>query len=101
MKLHAVDLVIIAFYMLAMAAMGFWIKKKATKSTDAFFLADRGIPWWMLGLSGCSSYIDIGGTMGMVGVLYYLGFKGIWATNICSIQGHLSVWQGVNMQRRC
>ncbi len=82
MNLQAVDLAIIAVYMLAMAAMGFWIKKRATKSTDAFFLADRGIPWWMLGLSGCSSYIDIGGTMGMVGVLYYMGLKGIWATNI-------------------
>jgi SSS family solute:Na+ symporter len=76
------DLVIIGVYMAAMAAMGFWLKKRATGRLDAFFLGGRGIPWWMLGLSGCSSYIDIGGTMGMVGVLYYLGLKGIWATNI-------------------
>ena len=36
----------------------------------------------MLGLSGCSSYIDIGGTMAMVGVLFYLGLKSIWITHV-------------------
>ncbi len=82
MKLATVDLVIIGLYLAAMAWMGFWLKKKASQRLDAFFLGGRGIPWWMLGLSGCSSYIDIGGTMGMVGVLYYLGLKGIWATNV-------------------
>ncbi len=36
----------------------------------------------MLGLSGCSSYIDIGGTMAMVGAMFYLGLKSLWATHI-------------------
>jgi len=36
----------------------------------------------MLGLSGCSSYIDIGGTMSMIGLLFYLGLKSLWATHI-------------------
>ncbi len=82
MKLEALDLAIVAVYLLAMAWVGFWVKKKATRGLDAYFLADRGLPWWMLGLSGCSSYIDIGGTMSMVGLLYYVGMKGLWATHI-------------------
>ena len=36
----------------------------------------------MLGLSGCSSYIDIGGTMSMIGAIFYLGLKSLWATHI-------------------
>jgi len=36
----------------------------------------------MLGLSGCSSYIDIGGTMALVGAMFYLGLKSIWITHI-------------------
>jgi len=36
----------------------------------------------MLGLSGCSSYIDIGGTMALVGAMFYLGVKSIWMTHI-------------------
>ena len=62
--------------------VGFVIKKKATKRLDSYFLADRNVPWWMLGLAGCSSYIDIGGTMSMVGILFYLGLKSLWATHI-------------------
>jgi len=82
MKLHFIDMLIIIGYLMLVALMGFWIKKRATKHLDSYFLADRNIPWWMLGFSGCSSYIDIGGTMAMIGALYYLGLKSIWATHI-------------------
>ncbi len=82
MNLHWIDLVIIVVYLLAVASIGFLVKKRATKKLDSYYLADRNIPWWMLGLSGCSSYIDIGGTMSMIGAVFYLGLKSMWATHI-------------------
>jgi Na+/proline symporter len=82
MNLHWIDLTIIAIYLFAVAMIGFAVKKRATKKLDSFYLADRNVPWWMLGLSGCSSYIDIGGTMSMIGALFYLGLKSVWATHI-------------------
>ena len=82
MQLHPIDLVIIAAYLLLNALIGVYIQKRATKQVDSYFLADRNVPWWMLGLSGCSSYIDIGGTMALVGALFYLGLKTVWMTNI-------------------
>jgi Na+/proline symporter len=82
MNLHWIDLTIIAIYLFAVAMIGFVVKKRATKKLDSFYLADRKVPWWMLGLSGCSSYIDIGGTMAMIGALFYLGLKSLWATHI-------------------
>jgi SSS family solute:Na+ symporter len=82
MKLHAVDLAIIAGYLILNAFVGFYVRKRATKQTDSYFLADRNVPWWMLGLSGCSSYIDIGGTMALVGAMFYLGLKSVWMTHI-------------------
>ena len=82
MRLHPLDLAIIALYLVAMAFIGVWVRKQATKQLDSYYLADRNIPWWMLGLSGCSSYIDVGGTMVMVGALYYLGLKAIWITHV-------------------
>ena len=81
-QLHPLDLSIVALYLLAMAMIGVWVRKQATKQLDSYYLADRNIPWWMLGLSGCSSYIDVGGTMALVGALYYLGLKAIWITHI-------------------
>ncbi|MEW5901277.1 MAG: hypothetical protein AB1715_07440, partial [Acidobacteriota bacterium] len=82
MSLHPLDLAIIGVYLLLMAMIGFLIKKRATRMLDSYFLGDRNVPWWMLGLAGCSSYIDIGGTMSMVGALFYLGLKSLWATHI-------------------
>ena len=82
MKLHWIDLLIIFLYLCIVAMIGFWVRKKATKHLDGFYLADRNIPWWMLGLSGCSSYIDIGGTMALVGAMFYLGLQAIWLTHI-------------------
>jgi SSS family solute:Na+ symporter len=82
MNLHPVDLVIIAVYLAGVASVGFLVKRRATKKLDSYFLADRNVPWWMLGLSGCSSYIDVGGTMSMIGALFYLGLKSLWATHI-------------------
>ena len=82
MNLHWIDLTIIAIYLFGVAMIGFVVKKRATKKLDSFYLADRNVPWWMLGLSGCSSYIDIGGTMSMIGALFYLGLKSVWATHI-------------------
>jgi len=82
MNLHWIDLSIIIFYLLLVALIGFWIKNRATAGLDSYYLAGRNIPWWMLGFAGCSSYIDIGGTMAMVGALYYLGLKSVWMTHI-------------------
>jgi len=82
MELHPIDLAIIGLYFVANALIGFYVHKKATRQADSYFLADRNVPWWMLGLSGCSSYIDIGGTMALVGAMFYLGLKSIWMTHI-------------------
>ena len=82
MELHPIDLAIIAAYLVLNALIGFYVQKKATSNVGAYFLADRDVPWWMLGLSGCSSYIDIGGTMALVGAMFYLGLKSIWMTHI-------------------
>jgi Na+/proline symporter len=82
MNLHPVDLVIIGVYLVLVSLVGVVIRKRATKKLDSYYLGDRNVPWWMLGLSGCSSYIDIGGTMSMIGALFYLGLKSMWATHI-------------------
>ncbi len=82
MNLAWQDVSIIAVYLVLVAFIGLWIKKKATSSIDYYYLAGRNMPWWVLGFAGCSSYIDIGGTMAMVGALYYLGLKSVWMTHI-------------------
>jgi Na+/proline symporter len=82
MNLHWIDLTIILAYLVGVALVGFLIRKKASSGLDHYYLAGRNLPWWVLGIAGCSSYIDIGGTMALVGALFYLGLKTVWMTNI-------------------
>ncbi len=82
MNLHWIDLLIVLVYLIGVALVGFLIRKKASTGLDNYYLAGRNLPWWVLGIAGCSSYIDIGGTMALVGALFYLGLKSVWMTNI-------------------
>jgi len=78
MRLHPVDLLIIAAYFVATLAVGFWISKRASRSIESYFLGGNEIPWYMLGLSNASGMFDISGTMWMVYLLFVYGLKSIW-----------------------
>ena len=82
MTLQPLDLVIVAVYMIITIQVGVWFRKRAMKRLAAYYLADREVSWWMVGLSGCSSYTDIGGTMLITGLLFYVGLKSVWILHI-------------------
>ncbi|MBB4155534.1 SSS family transporter [Sphingomonas jinjuensis] len=64
--LAAIDLAIIAIYMLAMLAMGFnFYSRTRADNADEFFLGNRRIPFWAAGLS------MFAGTIGSVNYLAY------------------------------
>lgn len=82
MKLGWIDLTIVVVYLVAVAMVGFLVRKKASSGLDNYYLAGRNLPWWVLGIAGCSSYIDVTGIMVLVGALFYLGIKAVWMTSI-------------------
>ena len=80
--LSLLDGVIVGVYTLAVVLIGVLVSRRATTGVDAYFLADRKLPWWMLGIAGCSSYIDVSNTMAMIGLLFYTGLQGVWLTHV-------------------
>jgi len=80
--LQPLDLIIVAVYMIITVQVGVWFRKRSMKRLAAYYLADREVSWWMVGLSGCSSYTDIGGTMLITGLLFYVGLKSVWILHI-------------------
>lgn len=78
MQLHPIDIAIVIAYLVATMAIGTAFRRRATKRLTSYYLADRQATWWMIGLSGCSSYVDIGGTMLIIGLMYYVGIKSVW-----------------------
>jgi solute:Na+ symporter, SSS family len=76
--MHSVDLAIIAAYMVLMIVVGVWVTRKAARNPEAYFLAGKSLPWWIIGIAHGSSGIDITGTMWFVTMLFVYGVKATW-----------------------
>ncbi len=78
MKLGAVDIGIIIVYLILTVMIGFILTKKASKGLNSYFLADKGLPYWILGVSNASGMFDITGTMWLVYITFVYGLKSIF-----------------------
>ena len=78
MKLHLLDVLIIAAYFIATILIGFRVSKRGSKDLDSYVLGGKSLPWYMLGISDASGMFDISGTMWMVYILFVYGLKSIW-----------------------
>lgn len=80
MGLHSIDVAVIVGYLLFISAVGLMVSKKAKGSIDSYFLGGRSLPWFLLGISGMATFIDMGGTANQAAWYYLLGAKGFWLT---------------------
>ena len=78
MKLSALDISIVLFYLFAVAAIGVVMQKRAKANKEAYMLGGNALPWYALGLSNASGMFDISGTMWMVMLAFVYGLKSIW-----------------------
>ena len=78
MSLSPLDIVIVVLYIASVIVVGVIAKRKAAAGLESYFLGNRQLPWWMLAMSGSSSYFDITGTMWIVSILVMAGLKGMW-----------------------
>src|SRR5215469_11185131 len=72
-SLRPLDLIVIAIYFAAVAFIGLKFMRRQ-KSTETYFVADRKIPWWAMGLSVFATIIS------SITFIAYPGaaFKGNW-----------------------
>ena len=77
-RVDAIDLVIIGIYMVAILLAGTYLTRLAKRGIDSYFLGERKIPWWGLGLSGTASYFDVSGVMWTVAFAYIMGQRFMW-----------------------
>ena len=78
MRLGTIDLSILIGYFVLITLVGLLVSKKASGSIGEYFLGGRSIPWYILGLSGMATFVDISGTAFQVKYFYLLGVKGYW-----------------------
>ena len=78
MNLHAIDIAIIAAYLLTSVLVGYWVSHRASKDMKAYFLGGNTMPWYVLGVSNASGMFDISGTMLLVSWMFVYGLKSVW-----------------------
>src|SRR3989339_578186 len=76
--MHTLDYAIVGLYLVAMVVIGLIVTRKASSGIDGFFLGNRDMPWWMLGISGMASNLDITGTMINTALIFALGVQGFF-----------------------
>lgn len=75
--MHIVDIIIFVVYFLAMIGVGLYFFKKNT-NTDEYFVGDRKMSSWHIGLSVVATDVGGGFSIGLGGLGFALGISGSW-----------------------
>ncbi|MEN6383845.1 MAG: sodium:solute symporter [Phycisphaerales bacterium] len=76
--LTGIDYIVIIIYFAILLFIGLYLKQKASKSIEHYFLGGKSLPWWALGISGMAAWLDMTGTMVIVSFLYLLGPRALF-----------------------
>ncbi len=96
--MQAIDYAIVGLYVLATIGIGIAARRRAARSVESYYLADKSMPWYMLGLSNASDMYDVTGTMWLVTLCVVYGLKSIWIPwvwpvfNQIFLMVYLSTW---------
>ena len=66
MNLHAIDIAIFVVFIVAVVAVGI-LTSRHEKDSESYFLAGRGLPWWLIGFSLIAANISTEQFVGMSG----------------------------------
>ena len=98
MNIHGFDIDIIIAYFVTVIVAGILVSRKAGENMESYFLANKSIPWYVLGVSNAASMFDITGTMWLVMLLFVYGLKSVWLPwlwpmfNQIFLMVYLAVW---------
>ncbi len=76
--LNGTDYTVIILYFLVLLGLGVFLQKRASTNIESYFLGGHKVPWWALGISGMSSFLDMAGTMLIVSFLFMIGPRGLY-----------------------
>ncbi len=96
--MQPIDIGIVVAYLLGTIAIGLYVRQRAARSLEAYYLGGKTLPWYLLGISNASGMFDISGTMWLVTLCVVYGMKSVWIPwlwpvfNQVFLMVYLSVW---------
>ncbi|MBI2204867.1 MAG: Na+:solute symporter [Candidatus Rokubacteria bacterium] len=100
MTLTAIDWVVIALYFVATAIVGLWYARRASASTEEFFLSGRTMPWWLAGTSMVATTFAADTPLAVTGITVKNGIAGNWIWWSMVMSGLLTVVFYARLWRR-
>jgi SSS family solute:Na+ symporter len=100
MKLTSWDWLAIAVYFLANILIGLYYRKRATRSTEDFFVGGRNVTWWLAGTSMVATTFAADTPLAVTGLVAKNGIAGNWIWWSMLMSGMLTVFFFARLWRR-
>ena len=100
MTITTLDWVIIIFFLILFAGIGIYVSKQAGKDSKSFFLSDRNMPWWLLGVSMVATTFAADTPNFVAGVIREDGVFGNWIWWSFLLTGMLTVFFYAKLWRK-
>ncbi len=100
MRLTLVDWLAIAAYFVANIAIGLYYRRRATGSTEEFFVGGRQVSWWLAGTSMVATTFAADTPLTVTGLVAASGIAGNWLWWTYLMSGMLTVFFFARLWRR-
>src|SRR5205823_11710325 len=100
MKITFADWCVVAVYFLVNLLIGLYYRKKASGSTDDFFLSGREVSWWLAGTSMVAATFAADTPLAVTGLVATQGIAGNWLWWSLLFSGMMTVFFFARMWRR-
>jgi SSS family solute:Na+ symporter len=98
--LTPIDWYIIIFYIILVIGIGVYLSRRATKNIESYFIADRKLPWWLLGTSIVATTFAADTPLVVSGLIKTKGIAGNWYWWSAAMGGMLGVFFYSHLWRR-
>ena len=100
MQLTLLDWLAIAAYFAANVAIGLYYRRRATGSTEEYFVSGRDVSWWLAGTSMVATTFAADTPLAVTGLVARYGIAGNWLWWSMLMSGMLTVFFYARLWRR-
>lgn len=100
MRLTSFDLIVILCYLGFSLAIGLYLRRRATRSVDDFFVSGREVTWWLAGTSMVATTFAADTPLVVAGLVARNGIAGNWVWWSLVASGILTVFVYARLWRR-
>jgi Na+/proline symporter len=100
MNLTVLDWLAIAAYFVVNVAIGLYYRRRATSSTEEYFVSGRNVSWWLAGTSMVATTFAADTPLAVTGLVASFGIAGNWLWWSMLMSGMLTVFLFARLWRR-